>query len=133
MAERAGLYYVYIIQSQSSKRYYIGVTSDVAQRIRHHNSGANASTKNKGSWFLVYKEIFRDKVKFTNTQYEATLGADALILMTEWGEFDAPDFNRLKNEMAGNDLFDLRNRWLAKSANSYGFNYYGVGRNYPFR
>ena len=61
MAERAGLYYVYIIQSQSSKRYYIGVTSDVAQRIRHHNSGANASTKNKGSWFLVYKEIFRDK------------------------------------------------------------------------
>ena len=61
MAEKAGMYYVYVIQSQSSSRYYTGVTSDITQRIRHHNSGANKSTKNKGPWILVYKEEFEDK------------------------------------------------------------------------
>ena len=95
---------------------------------------------NMGAEVVVYdpkdekaREIFGDRVKFASSQYETTLGADALILMTEWSEFDAPDFNRLKNEMRGNDLFDLRNRWLPKLANTKGFNYYGVGRNYPLR
>lgn len=95
---------------------------------------------NMGAEVIVYdpkdekaKEIFQNKIKFASSQYETTLGADALILMTEWSEFDAPDFNRLKNEMRRNNLFDLRNRWLAKSANNHGFNYYGVGRNYPLR
>lgn len=95
---------------------------------------------NAGAEVFVYdpkdekaKEIFGNKIKFFSNQYEVTKGADALILMTEWSEFDAPDFKRLKQEMRGNHLFDLRNRWLATKANEIGFNYYGVGRNYPLR
>ncbi len=52
---------VYIIQSLKTKKYYIGITSDINQRIKHHNSGANKSTKNKGPWILVYQEIFPNK------------------------------------------------------------------------
>lgn len=92
---------------------------------------------NLGAEITVYdpkyekaKEIFGDKVKFANSQYDASYGSDALILMTEWSEFDSPDFKKLKNEMRGNQIFDLRNRWLAKTANNNGFNYVGIGRNY---
>jgi len=55
------MYTVYIIESLSNGRYYIGVTSDLTQRLRHHNSGANKSTKNRGPWITVYSETFTDK------------------------------------------------------------------------
>jgi len=55
------MFIVYIIQSSRTKKYYIGFTSDLEQRIKHHNSGANKSTRNKGPWEIVYKEEFQDK------------------------------------------------------------------------
>jgi len=55
------VYIIYIIQSEKSGMYYIGVTTDIIQRLRHHNSGANRSTKNRGPWRLVYQEKVSDK------------------------------------------------------------------------
>ncbi len=57
------MYYAYIIKSEKTERFYIGVTSDLVQRLRHHNSGANRSTKNKGPWTVVHKEDFNDRQK----------------------------------------------------------------------
>lgn len=37
------------------------MTSNFENRLRHHNSGANRSTKNRGPWKLVHREIFNDK------------------------------------------------------------------------
>jgi putative endonuclease len=54
------MFTVYIIKSEKSGKYYIGVTSNLIQRLRHHNSGANKSTKNRGPWILVFQEIFDD-------------------------------------------------------------------------
>lgn len=76
------------------------------------------------------RKLFKDKVNFVNEKYEATAGADALILLTEWKEFDSPNFRKMKDLMVGNYLFDFRNRWLPEAANRNGFNYFGVGRNY---
>jgi len=55
------MYCVYIIQSQSSGRYYTGYTSNIRQRLRHHNSGANTSTSKRGPWIIVHSEKFADK------------------------------------------------------------------------
>jgi len=55
------MYTVYIIQSQSTDKYYTGVTTDLFLRIQHHNSGANRSTRAKGPWIVVHKETFNDK------------------------------------------------------------------------
>ena len=49
-------YWVYILQSDSTWRYYIGVTVDAARRISEHNRGKNLSTKGRGPWRLVYQE-----------------------------------------------------------------------------
>ena len=54
------MYSVYIIKNINNK-CYIGVTSDISQRIAHHNSGANRFTKGKGPWQLIYLEVFEDK------------------------------------------------------------------------
>ena len=60
-AEKVYMFYVYIIQSQKTGKYYTGMTSDLLNRIKHHNSGANRSTKGKGPWVVVYSEKFEDK------------------------------------------------------------------------
>ncbi len=54
------MFYVYVIQSRSSDKIYIGQTIDLEKRIRQHNDPENNfslyTKKNKGPWELVYKE-----------------------------------------------------------------------------
>jgi len=56
-------YFVYILYSKTKDRFYIGSCSDLEERLRRHNAGATASTKNGRPWDIVYQEIFEDKSK----------------------------------------------------------------------
>ncbi|MBI2022797.1 GIY-YIG nuclease family protein [Candidatus Daviesbacteria bacterium] len=56
-------YYVYVIKSERDKTLYKGLTSNLEKRLREHNQGKNQSTKNKGSYKLVYFEGFGNRVK----------------------------------------------------------------------
>ena len=55
------IYFVYILQSDRNSRYYIGFTSDIVDRLKHHNSGATKSTKPHRPWKLIFQESFGDK------------------------------------------------------------------------
>jgi len=55
------MYFVYIIESQKTSRYYIGYTSDLNNRLTHHNSGATTSTSSGIPWKLVHTEQFPTK------------------------------------------------------------------------
>jgi putative endonuclease len=50
------MFFVYVIQNQSSGRLYTGFTRDLTQRLGQHNSGITKSTKGRGPWDLVYSE-----------------------------------------------------------------------------
>jgi putative endonuclease len=50
------MFYVYVLQSESTNHFYTGFTSDLEHRIGQHNAGVTKSTKNRGPWKLVYKE-----------------------------------------------------------------------------
>ena len=82
------MYYVYIIRSKTTERYYIGSTSDLIQRLRHHNSGANRSTKNKGPWVIVYSEKFNSKKDawFRERQIKKYKGGEAFKKLIKQGE-----------------------------------------------
>jgi UDPglucose 6-dehydrogenase len=47
-----------------------------------------------------------DKVIFVDHPYDATVGADALVLVTEWQEYRSPDLERLSNQMRRKLLLD---------------------------
>ena len=51
-------YIVYIIQSEVTKRYYVGQTGDLERRMFQHNSGQNKSTKHGVPWRLRYAKSF---------------------------------------------------------------------------
>ena len=49
---------VYILQSESTGRYYIGQAESVPDRLAYHNAGYSKSLKNRGRWKVVHQEVF---------------------------------------------------------------------------
>jgi len=74
------------------------------------------------------RKVFGDDLSYSESDYDSVLGADALILMTEWREFRTPDFAKIRRNMASAVLFDGRNIWDPAFVRSLGFTYYGIGR-----
>lgn len=50
--------YVYILESISDGRFYIGSTVDLSKRIRHHQKGFTPTTKRFGGIKLVFSQDF---------------------------------------------------------------------------
>jgi putative endonuclease len=46
-------YFVYILYSQKTSKYYIGSTSNIEDRLKHHNGGHTPSTKSGTPWEIV--------------------------------------------------------------------------------
>lgn len=69
-----------------------------------------------------------DRVVLTSNLYAALDGADALVLATEWNEFRAPDWTRVKQMMRRPAVFDGRNLYDPKKLRAMGFQYWGIGR-----
>ena len=55
------MYTVYILQSDRTKRYYIGYTSNLERRLEFHNQGMTRSTKHGAPWSVVHREQFETK------------------------------------------------------------------------
>jgi UDPglucose 6-dehydrogenase len=65
-------------------------------------------------------------IEFCDGPYACAKGADALVIVTEWEQFRALDFERLKAVMKRAVLVDLRNVYRPEDLD--GFAYHGVGR-----
>lgn len=53
-------HFVYLLQSQKSREYYIGYTKNIKRRLKEHNLGVNFSTKSKRPWELIFFEAYLD-------------------------------------------------------------------------
>jgi UDPglucose 6-dehydrogenase len=73
------------------------------------------------------KSIFQN-VTYCADAYETAEGADALVLATEWNEFRALNFERIKKALRQPVLVDLRNVYDPIRMAAYGFRYTSVGR-----
>lgn len=69
-----------------------------------------------------------DAVEFCASPLEAAVGADALVIATEWPEFAAQDFGELKARMRTPIIFDGRNLLDPPSMRHLGFEYMSIGR-----
>ena len=49
---------LYILQSTTTGRYYVGVTSDFTRRIEEHNRGKSLATRGRGPWEIVYTKEY---------------------------------------------------------------------------
>ena len=61
-------------------------------------------------------------------KYDALNGADGLIVMTEWKQYRAPDFEEIKSRLKTPVIFDARNLYSTKKVLEQGFQYYAIGK-----
>ena len=69
-----------------------------------------------------------DKVVYASDMYDATVDADALLLVTEWKEFRIPSWAVLKRLMRNSLLIDGRNIYDAHELHEAGFIYECIGK-----
>lgn len=74
------------------------------------------------------RAVLGDSVSYCDSSYDALIGVDALLILTEWNEFRNPDFDKMKLTMKATTIFDGRNLFDPRQMRTRGFVYYGIGR-----
>ena len=67
-------------------------------------------------------------IEYCEDSYATMPGADALAILTEWNEFRALDFARVKSLLKTPVIVDLRNVYEPKMMADAGFTYHCIGR-----
>ena len=68
------------------------------------------------------------ELQLCNSAYEACEDTKAIIIGTEWNEFRALDFLKIRGSSKNLVIFDLRNIYNAKEITDLGFQYFGTGK-----
>ncbi len=89
-------------------------------RVRAHDPAAAEESQRHFDGTDAYETV--------GDPYEAAAGADALVLITEWKQYWAPDFDRLGRDMKQAVLIDGRNIWSPEVVRRRGITYYSIGR-----
>jgi UDPglucose 6-dehydrogenase len=70
----------------------------------------------------------REDLLLCGTKEAALKGADALVVITEWQAFRAPDFDLIRDKLKAPVIFDGRNLYEPARMARKGFAYYAIGR-----
>ena len=90
-----------------------------------------------GSYVKVYDPVAMDTcrrnypeldIEYACNVEDLALGADALVLVTEWEEFSRLPFDQLGKRMRQKIIVDGRNELNSKDLVKSGFLYFGIGR-----
>jgi len=91
----------------------------------------------EGAQVTVYDPKGMDKARevkaiaatnFAGSAVEAVIGAEALVIATEWSEFANIDLSVVKEKMTTPIIFDGRNLFNPETMGQLGFHYYSIGR-----
>ncbi len=73
------------------------------------------------------KKLLGNRIQYASEPVKELQGKDALVVVTEWPEFRAPDFKQVLKHLKQPVVFDGRNIFDAKELRKMGFTYYGIG------
>jgi UDPglucose 6-dehydrogenase len=76
------------------------------------------------------RAVLGARITYQASAYAAVEGADTVVLVTDWPEFQALDLERVKTLMRGDIFVDGRNLYGPEVLRALGFRYYGMGRGY---
>ncbi|MBO8140924.1 MAG: UDP-glucose/GDP-mannose dehydrogenase family protein [Firmicutes bacterium] len=94
--------------------------------VRVHDPVALANAQNALAAMVGVEDV--SEVEFCHDPYEMAVGADALVLATEWPDYRELEFDKLARAMRNPVLVDGRNFLPEEAVRAAGFVYQGVGR-----
>lgn len=89
-----------------------------AATVRVHDPEAMANVRGE----------FGDRLTYCKRQTDVLDNADALVIMTEWGDYQRPDFEKMRAQMRKPVIFDGRNLYELEQMRERGFIYHSIGR-----
>ena len=72
--------------------------------------------------------LLGNRIDYAETNYEALVGADALVVVTDWNEYRHPDFERVKRTLKQPVIVDGRNLYDVEKMREMGVRYHSIGR-----
>jgi putative endonuclease len=73
-------FFVYILQSESTSRYYTGQTKNVTDRVAYHNSNYSKSLRNRGPWRLLHVEEFATRAEAVRRERQIKSWKDRALI-----------------------------------------------------
>jgi UDPglucose 6-dehydrogenase len=74
------------------------------------------------------RALIGNRIDYAETNYEALVGADALVVVTDWNEYRHPDFERVKRTLKQPVIVDGRNLYDVEKMRELGVRYHSIGR-----
>jgi UDPglucose 6-dehydrogenase len=71
---------------------------------------------------------YGERLIYAGKPLDALDGAEALAIMTEWGDYQRPDFKEMASRMRSPVIFDGRNLYEPARMQQLGFTYHSIGR-----
>ena len=68
------------------------------------------------------------RLSYAESPMAALKDAEALVIVTEWKEFRAPDFQQIRTALNTPAIFDGRNLYAPAQVKAHGLEYYAIGR-----
>ncbi|MBN2058050.1 MAG: GIY-YIG nuclease family protein [Candidatus Saganbacteria bacterium] len=62
------MFYLYILQSLKDNNIYIGITSNLEERLKRHNAGYERATKGRIPFKLIHSESFANRIEARNKE-----------------------------------------------------------------
>jgi UDPglucose 6-dehydrogenase len=87
--------------------------------------GAIVQTYDPQAMEKTKKEL--PELTYCKDVYESAKGAEAIVLLTEWDEFQKADWKRLSSLVERSLIIDGRNALSRETVTSHGFQYIGIG------
>ncbi len=75
------------------------------------------------------QRMLGDTIAYSTDMYDTLNQSDALLIVTEWPEFRAPDFDEMNKRLINKVIFDGRNIFDYKDMKAIGYDYYCIGIN----
>jgi len=97
------------------------------------NAGANIRAYDPVAMASAMREMKKswlddERIVFVEEQYDALVGSDALVIVTEWKQFRTPDFNLIRSALVNPVIFDGRNQYDPQTMTDLNFEYWAIGR-----
>jgi UDPglucose 6-dehydrogenase len=67
-------------------------------------------------------------VTYADSKYDVLQDSDALVILTEWKEFNSPDFDKIKKHLKTHVIFDGRNQYITCKLENRGIEYFRIGK-----
>jgi UDPglucose 6-dehydrogenase len=94
------------------------------------NMGATITAYDPEAMMQAEKVFAMDvnRIRYAGSMLDALDDADALLLITEWRQFQQPDFGEIKRRLKEPVIFDGRNQYESSQMANLGFEYFCIGR-----